>query len=186
MLKAADVIGKKTMIYGEAGSGKTKLLADLITELTSLTDPAEITIIDLAPERVGEFGGPITQYISLDSRIRYLRPGFVYAPRLMACNPDDLLRYVNHNYLEGLKCFDVYALKPTKVLAVNDVTVFLHKASVEELMRYVKLAETFLATAYYGEKLSEDMGTGISRAEKEAVERLMTAFEIVVRLNSSH
>ncbi|MEM4280624.1 MAG: DUF87 domain-containing protein [Candidatus Caldarchaeum sp.] len=178
-----SLLSKRTIIYGEAGTGKTRLLATLLNNLSKHLNPAEITVIDLAPQKLGDIGGYITQYIDVGV-FRYCRPSKVYAPRLMACNADDVLRYVSHNVAEARKCFKTYAANPTRLLAVNDLTIFLHGAEVEELIEYVGKSETFVATAYYGRRLAEDYGTGLSSKEKERVERLLTLMDIKVRLNS--
>ncbi|MEM1949882.1 MAG: hypothetical protein QXY50_05385 [Candidatus Caldarchaeum sp.] len=64
---------RRTVIYGEAGSGKTRLLAHLLSRLKAVLNPLDITVVDIAPEKVGEVGGPLTMYADM-SGIRYLRP----------------------------------------------------------------------------------------------------------------
>ncbi|MEM2872267.1 MAG: hypothetical protein QXH52_00305 [Candidatus Caldarchaeum sp.] len=176
---------RRTVIYGEAGSGKTRLLAHLLSRLKAVLNPLDITVVDIAPERIGEVGGPLTVYADM-SGMRYLRPGRVYAPRLMACNAEDLRRYVTLNVEEARKCLQAYASNPTPVLAVNDATIFLHGAEVNELLGYAAKASTFMATAYYGEKLSEDYGTGLSSSERSRVEELLKHVDVRLRLNSDH
>ncbi|MEM1946463.1 MAG: hypothetical protein QW614_00785 [Candidatus Caldarchaeum sp.] len=178
-----SLLRKRTIIYGEAGSGKTRLLAELLNMLSKLLPPSQITIIDLAPDRLGNIGGPVTQYTDV-TVFRYLRPLKVYAPRLMASNAEDVLRYAGHNVEEARKCFRLFAASPTKLLAVNDLTIFLHGAEAEELTEYLDMAETFIATAYYGQSLAEDYGTGLSAKERERVERLLALVDVKVRLNS--
>ncbi|MDW7977275.1 MAG: hypothetical protein RMK31_03380 [Candidatus Caldarchaeum sp.] len=182
-MDAAPLLSKKTLIYGEAGSGKTKLLAQMLAELTKFIDKSEFTVVDLAPPRIGDVGGPLSDYLPTEN-MRYLRPHKIYAPRLMACNPEDLRRYVAHNVEEARKCLQTYAATPTKLLAVNDATIFLHGGDVSELLAYAGMAQTFIATAYYGEKLSEDFGTGLSASEKRKVEELLKHVDVKVRLNS--
>ncbi len=183
MAEAAKLLNKRTIIYGEAGSGKTRLLAKLLKEFSNILGPSKITIIDLAPPKVGDIGGPLTQYIDVKGFI-YLRPEYVYAPRLMACNSEELRRYVSNNVERGRKCFQTYLMDPTELLAVNDITIFLHGADVEELMEYVAMANTFITTAYYGEKLMQDYGTGLSSKERESVEKLLKHFDVAIMLNS--
>lgn len=179
---AHELLGRRTVIYGEAGSGKTLLLARLLEELVKLVEGPEITVIDLAPSRIAGVGGTLTDYMSL-SGLRYLRPGRIYAPRLMACNAEDLHRYVRHNVEEARQLFETYAEKPTKHLAVNDLTIYLHGADVDELQRYIVSAETFIATAYYGTRLDQDYGTGLSRLEKTRVEELLRRVDKTILIN---
>ncbi|MEM0442583.1 MAG: hypothetical protein QXS57_04670 [Candidatus Caldarchaeum sp.] len=182
-MEVHEFLRRRTVIYGEAGSGKTRLLADILAGLRAVLNPFDITVVDLAPERIGEVGGPLTVYADT-SGIRYLRPARIYAPRLMACNAEDLRRYVALNVEEARKHLQAYSSSPTAVLAVNDATIFLHGAEVNELISYAAKASTFVATAYYGEKLSEDYGTGLSTLERRRVEELLKHVDVRLRLNS--
>lgn len=184
-MKVDELVGRKTVIVGEAGTGKTKLLAEILKELSTFFGPSEITVIDLAPERISGIGGPLSLYIDV-SAFHYLRPMRVYAPRLMACNAEDLLRYAAHNAESARKLFDEYRRIGSTVLAVNDLTIFLHSGEVEELLKTVQRAKTFLATAYMGERLSEDFGTGLTRREKEKLNKFLEFVDNVIRLNSNN
>ena len=87
VLKGREILGKKVLILGEAGSGKTKLAARLLKALMKLVGSEKITVIDLAPQRTGGIGGKITDYVSLTDEIRYLSPEKVYMPRLTGASP---------------------------------------------------------------------------------------------------
>uniref|UniRef100_A0A7C5Y745 Helicase HerA central domain-containing protein n=1 Tax=Caldiarchaeum subterraneum TaxID=311458 RepID=A0A7C5Y745_CALS0 len=176
-------VGKKTLIVGEAGSGKTRLLAQLLKELIGISEPSQISVIDLAPEKISGIGGPLSLYGDF-SNVKYYRPERVYAPRLMACNAEDVKRYAESNAKLAREQFQKYLRNPTKMLAVNDITIFLHAAEVEELLQYIQKASTFVATAYMGEKLVEDFGTGLSQTEKSKLTKLIEKVDQVIRLNS--
>lgn len=182
-MKAAELVGKKTVIVGEAGAGKTKLLAEFLREFLRLFGRCKITVIDLAPEKIAGIGGPLNIHLDL-SGFHYLRPGLVYAPRLMACNAEDVLRYAKHNAEQARKLFEIYLQGPTEVLAVNDLTIYLHAGEVEEIIDIARRANTFVATAYQGERLSEDFGTGISMRERQKLEKFLEHVDNVIRLNS--
>ncbi|MEM2913916.1 MAG: DUF87 domain-containing protein, partial [Candidatus Bathyarchaeia archaeon] len=77
-----EILGKKVLILGEAGSGKTKLAAQILKKLKSVAKPEEITIIDMAPERTCGLGGKITDYLESMNNFRYLSPKKVYTPRI--------------------------------------------------------------------------------------------------------
>ncbi|MCS7110429.1 MAG: hypothetical protein NZ956_03045 [Candidatus Caldarchaeum sp.] len=179
-----ELLGKKTVIVGEAGTGKTKLLAEILGKLYRLLGPCKITVIDLAPEKISGIGGPLTHHIDTTA-FHYLRPDVVYAPRLMACNAEDVIKYATHNAEKSKELFEQYLKRPTEVLAVNDMTIYLHAGETDQLIKVFEKAATFLATAYYGEKLAHDFGTGLSRREKEKLEKILEKVDNVVRLNSS-
>ncbi|MCX8201693.1 MAG: hypothetical protein RMI43_06695 [Candidatus Caldarchaeum sp.] len=183
-MNVQELLGKKTIIIGETGTGKTKLLAEILGKLCGLLGPSKITVIDLAPEKIRGTGGPLTLYIDT-TPFHYLRPAVVYAPRLMACNAEDVIRYAKHNAEKSKELFEKYLQRPTELLAINDMTIYLHAGETDQLIKVVEKAATFLATAYYGEKLADDFGTGLSRLEKEKLEIILEKVDNVVRLNSS-
>ncbi|MEM4494823.1 MAG: hypothetical protein QXE96_03385 [Candidatus Caldarchaeum sp.] len=183
-MNAEELLGKRTLIIGEAGSGKTSLLAQTIQSLLGKLGPCSITVIDLAPSRIMGVGGPLTDHMKIEG-IHYMRPPNVYAPRLMACNAEDLRRYVSNNVETARKLFNQFLAKRTPVLAVNDLTIYLHGADVAELLTYIEKASTFIATAYHGTKLAEDFGTGLSESERRKVEELTKHVDIVINLNFS-
>ncbi|BAJ51344.1 conserved hypothetical protein [Candidatus Caldarchaeum subterraneum] len=179
-----ELLGKRTLIIGEAGSGKTSLLAQVLQNLLTKLGPCSITVIDLAPPRIMDVGGPLTEHMRVDG-LHYKRPPNIYAPRLMACNAEELKKYVHSNLETAKRLFNEFIQNPTPVLAVNDVTIFLHGAEAAELLAYVEKASTFIATAYYGTRLAEDFGTGLTESEKRRVEELSKHVNIVINLNSS-
>lgn len=181
-IEARELLGRRTIIYGEAGSGKTRLLARLLEELKQLVGDRDITVIDLAPGGVAGVGRALTDFMELGG-VRYLRPSRVYAPRLMACNADDLHRYVRHNVEEANILLRAYVDQPTKHLAINDLTIYLHGADVDELEKYIAPAETFIATAYYGHRLDQDYGTDLSRLERMRVEKLLRRVDRAILIN---
>lgn len=181
-LKGRDIIGKKVLILGEVGSGKTKLAANLLGELTTLIDPANITIVDLAPERIGEIGGKITDYVKLASRVRYLSPRNVHTPRLTGTSSEEVLRYAELNRKTMKKILEEFIQNVSEVLVLNDVTLYFHLGELETVLECAKLAKTFLATAYYGSTFAGDLGTGISFREKQLTERLANSMDIVTQI----
>lgn len=181
LLALEQVLGKKTLIYGEVGVGKTRLLARLMEMLVQRGFGESITIVDMAPKRIGEAGGEVTEYLDV-SGLRYLRPSMVYAPRLQACNSEDVLRYVSHNVKAAEELLQIYYSSPTDILAVNDVSIYLQGRDSESIMKYVFLARTFLGTCYYGLRLEEDYGSGVSRWERMQVEKLLNMMDNKVRL----
>ena len=54
-----ELLGKRTIIIGEAGAGKTKLLAEILEELVEKNYGDAIVLIDLAPDRIGNIGGKL-------------------------------------------------------------------------------------------------------------------------------
>ena len=167
-----DILGRRTLIYGDVGVGKSQLLAEIIGQLMEKGYGEEITVVDMAPKKIGKAGGEITMYLDVVG-LRYLRPSHIYAPRLQACNPDDLGRYVKANVESLDKLLEKYKIAPTRVLAVNDVSIYLQGRTAAQLIEVLKLSETFIGSCYYGHSLDEDYGTGVSAWERRQVEELI-------------
>lgn len=182
-LKGKEILGKKVLILGEAGSGKTKLAAQLLRELMTLVNPEEITVIDLAPQRVGEIGGKLTDYVSITGGVKYFSPENVYTPRLAGASPKQVLHYAELNRKNMEPLLNRFIRNVTEVLVLNDVTLYLHSGKLETVLKCVRLANTFLATAYYGSKLAEDLGTGISSKEKQLTDKLATSMDSTLKIN---
>jgi len=182
-LKGRDVIDKKVLILGEAGSGKTRLAAKLLQELMTLVNPEKITVVDLAPKKVGEIGGKLAEYINLIGRVKYLSPKNVYTPRMAGASHEQVLQYaeLNRKIMEPL--LNEFIRSPTETLVINDVTLYLHSGELETVLKCARLAKTFLATAYYGSRLAEDLGTGISSKERQLTDELATFMDLVVKIN---
>ncbi|RLG60136.1 hypothetical protein DRN86_03170, partial [Candidatus Geothermarchaeota archaeon] len=168
-LKAGDLLNKRTLIIGGLKSGKTRLLAKVIKDLIKLIPKDEITVIDMAPNRIGKIGGKLIDYIDL-SGIRYLSPERVYAPRTIGRNSEEVLRYAEENKKVIKTILDNFKHNPSKVLIVNDLTLYLHAGDLADLMECIKLAETFLGTAYYGDEF-DDKGSGVNLREKRLTQR---------------
>jgi GTPase SAR1 family protein len=182
-LKGREILGKKILILGEAGSGKTKLAARLLRELMMLVNPEEITVIDFAPQRVGEIGGKLIDYMNITGGVKYFSPENVYTPRLAGTSPKQVLRYAELNTKSMEPLFNRFIRNVTEVLVLNDVTLYLHLGKLETVLKCVRLAKTFLATAYYGSKLAEDLGTGISSRERQLTDKLATSMDVTVNIN---
>jgi hypothetical protein len=182
-LKGREILGKKVLILGEVGSGKTKLAAKLLEELMTLVNPEKITVIDLAPKKKGGIGGKLTDYVDLIGGVKYFSPKKVYTPRLAGASPEEVLHYaeLNRKIMEPL--LDEFLKHTTEVLVLNDVTLYLHSGELEILLKCVQLAETFVATAYYGSKLARDLGTGISSRERQLTEKLATFMDLVIKID---
>lgn len=182
-LKGKEILGNKVLLLGEAGSGKTKLAAQLLRELMMLVNPEEITVIDLAPQRVGGIGGKLTEYVNMTSGVKYFSPENVYTPRLAGASPKQVLHYAELNRKNMEPLLNKFIRNVTEVLVLNDVTLYLHSGKLETVLKCVRLAKTFLATAYCGSKLAEDLGTGISSKEKQLADKLATSMDLTFKIN---
>ena len=183
-LKGEEIFNKKVLILGEVGSGKTKLAAKLLKELLALVGSEKITVIDLAPPKVDGIGGKLTDFLRMPKGIKYFSPKKVYTPRLGGKSPEQVSHYAELNRKNMEPLLKKFKHNITSILVVNDITLYLHAGKLETILECVRLARTFLATAYYGSKLADDMETGITARERKLTDELATFTDLVVKLDS--
>jgi hypothetical protein len=181
-----DLIGRKTLINGDVRAGKTKLTAELLEEAVEQGHSEEITVIDMAPEaEVYEgrsIGGRLPELTDACSRVRYLSPLKVETPRLRAKTPGELLHMARLNEERIKALLDEYLERPSPILFVNDVSIFLQSGSIDPVLLAANRAGTFVANGYYGEQLSADLGTGVSERERALMDALASEMDLIISL----
>ncbi|MEM2990317.1 MAG: hypothetical protein QXQ02_03950 [Halobacteria archaeon] len=179
----SKILNKKTLIIGEVGTGKTRLLIHLVRQLISNELSTKVTVIDMAPPKIFNIGGRVLDYdASLCTKIRYLYSDDIRPPRLTGKTPDEVLKIAAKNYEITDKLIDRYILNPTDILLINDLTIYAHAGDASKLNIVIKNAATFVGTAYYGRKLSDDKGSGITIREKQYIEDLSNIVDCIVKL----
>ena len=178
-------IHKKVLVKGEAGSGKTLFMQNLLREAVESLPRGSITLIDLAPERkiVGEkkIGGPIGLG-ELEGKMNYMRPAKLHAPRLEGKTREKVVQLARENAEKIDAMLDRFLDAPTNVLFVNDLTMYLHSGSLKKMLKVVDRANTFIGNAYEGILLAEDKGSGISETELRLLKKLEGSMDIVITL----
>jgi len=181
-----ELLGKKALIMGDVGSGKTKMVVELLNEAVRLGYAPQITVIDMAPATIivkgKKVGGRISEFTSATGKVRYLAPDRVETPRLSAETPEQLLRLVKLNKSRIDEAIEAYMKKPTSILFVNDISIYLQSGSAESVLAVARRAETFIANGYYGEYLSPDQETGVSEVERRLMNLLAENMDEVIRL----
>lgn len=177
-----EVKGERTLIIGDVSTGKTQLTKKLLIQ--ALKTETDITVIDMAPpskELDGyKFGG---QLLQKDYRkIRYLWPREISTPRLSARKPEELLDMARHNERIIKPILERYGNKPSRVLFVNDVSIYLQQGILKDLWYSLSKAQTLVVNGYQGEKLRKDLGTGLSERERRLMDKLASKMDNVIRL----
>jgi len=176
-----ELLGAKTLILGESGSGKTLMMAGLLEEAVSLGLGDKLTVIDMAPVRRG-VGGKILDYTNAVATVRYLSDDGIYAPRLMGGSKEEVLFYAEQNAKITEAMLRRYEESPTKMLMINDLTIYLHHGDLGLPVKCISMAATFVGSAYSGKLLRDDKGAGISFREKVLVDELVKKMDRVVEL----
>ncbi|MEM3406605.1 MAG: hypothetical protein QW806_01545 [Nitrososphaerota archaeon] len=177
-----EILNKKIMIIGEVKSGKTRLTAKILEELVNKIDPKNITVIDMAPTTITGIGERISAYTNIVSKIRYLAPSIIRAPRIEGKNKEEVifLANLNKNSIEPL--IEHFLNKPTRILIINDLSIYFHAGSIDKILKCMDTSETFITNAYYGYSLSNDKNSGITEREKKLIEELIKNIDIVIKL----
>jgi len=176
-----EFLGKRVLICGEVGVGKTRLLTSFLRFLIERGLKDEVTVIDLAPE-YGDVGRSIESYYPGVRSLRYLRPSRVYPPRLLGRDAYEVLHYAEMNLIEARKLLEDYTRSPTRILLINDLTIYLHAGDLDDILRLLNLCETFAATAYEGASLKDDKGSGVTAREKHGLSRIKEHMNFIVNL----
>ncbi|MCS7094847.1 MAG: hypothetical protein NZ988_03435 [Thaumarchaeota archaeon] len=181
-MRISSLLGKKVLITGEAGSGKSTRLLELLKDAINMELVGHITIIDMAPKRAGWFGGKLKELDPSVNELRYLTSEDILGPRLSGRSAEEVAAIAKRNagLIEPLLM--AYLKAPTPLLFVNDVTIYLHTGDLELLKSAIAASQTFVGTAYEGVKLSEDRGSGLTKIERERLEILKSWVDAVIAL----
>ncbi len=174
-------MGKRVLIKGESGSGKTRLLEGLVREALDLD--LDVSLIDMAPPRLSagkrEAGG--TAQVS-GKGLRVHRPAHISAPRLQSKSKAEAMRMAGENAKATSEALDEYLRRPTPLLFINDLTIHLHEGDPDLLSEAIDSAETFVGTAYEGRSIADRHRSGISKRERESLRAIEARMDIVIAL----
>ncbi len=147
---------------------------------------SEITVIDMAPEadvyKGKSIGGRLPELTNACRYVRYLSPQKVETPRLRAKTPEELLCMAQLNEERIKVLLNEYLERPSPILFVNDVSIYLQSGSIDLILLSADRTGTFVANGYYGEQLSADLGTGVSERERALMEALASEMDLVISL----
>ncbi|MDW8034575.1 MAG: hypothetical protein RMI79_06575 [Nitrososphaerota archaeon] len=178
-----EVLGRKTLILGKMNSGKTRLTAEILDWLIERVVSSDITVIDMSPTTVPGVGGRISLYTSNIFKVRYLAPEIVRAPRIEGKNKEEVLDFAEFNRMSIEPLLQEFLIKPTPVLFINDLSIYLHSGDVFKIIKCLELSSTVVANSYYSEFLMNDKGSGISEKEKKLLDMLISKFNHVFKID---
>ena len=177
---------KRVLIEGETGTGKTKVTASLLREAISRIKSLEITVLDFAPAQRTinglRIGGRIADFLP-SPECRVHEPSApIRAPRLEGNHADEVLKLAEDNALLTSALLRQYLALPTSCLFINDLTIHLHAGDPNLLLEAIRRSETFIGNAYSGSSLASDHGSGLSGRERELLQRVVGAVDLVIEL----
>jgi len=177
-------IGRSTLLYGETNTKKTLQTSKFIQFLleSNIIKPTEISILDFAPNlttiRNLKIGGKIRDFYENITKCRNLSfRGDIVPPRLNSRNKTELYQNACKNYKKTSKILKLFNEKPTGVLIINDISIYLHIGSIKLLLTAISNSNTFFGNSYYGSSIKRDFTNPFSRREKRKVEKLIKEVE---------
>lgn len=181
--------GKKTLITGETGSGKTKLIAEVLREAIQSGHADGITVLDFAPAQISfgglRIGGRVRDFLPDLKCHSYQSSDSIRAPRLEGHDANEVRKLAEHNASLTSDYIRSYLASLTPYLFVNDLTIHLHTGDVELLLEAIRKSRTFVGNAYSGTLLEDDRGAGVSRRERQQLRKVAAVVDMVVSLAES-
>lgn len=182
-----EFLGKKILIIGDVGAGKTKLTLKLISEAVEADYTKDATIIDMAPAtklvKGRKIGGRLSEMMEIPEQLRYLAPEKVETPRLSAEDAEHLLHLIKLNHDAILPILLDFVRKPSPMLFINDISIFFQSGSSKAVLSTIEASETFIANGYYGKYFAFDHDTGVSKTERDLMDLLASKMDKVIDLS---
>lgn len=176
-----NILYKRTLIVGDVGSGKTKLTAQIVKNLIDMGFSSEITVIDMAPQRMGVIGGKISEYIDT-GLIKYLNAENVQGPRITAKIREELFTIAENNMRIIEPLLNYYLNNPTEILVINDLTLYLHRGSPIKIIQCIAKSKTFIGNAYQGIRLSRSDSKDFDRIESDKLLEIIKIMDNIIKL----
>lgn len=180
--------GRRTLIVGETGSGKTRLVASLLSEAIQKVPADDVSVLDFAPPQIRfdslKAGGRIAVSLPGIRCHAYRSSDSIRAPRLEGHDAHEVRMLAEHNASITSGFIRSYLSSPTPLLFINDVTIHLHAGDVRTLLEAIGKSRTFVGSAYSGSALEPDHGSGLSKRERELLRRVGRAVDTIIDLPS--
>ncbi len=179
-----DLIGHSTLLYGETNTKKTYYTAKFIKYLlvSKKIPQDEISILDFAPPHINiknmNIGGKIKNFYKKSLTCRnILFKGEIIPPRLNANNRKEAYENACNNYKKTSKILKLFSEKPTSVLVINDISIYLHIGNIKWLLESIHKSNTFFGNSYYGSLINNSFTRMISLREKRLIQYLIKKVE---------
>jgi hypothetical protein len=172
------------LIVGDVCVGKTALTSKLLDEAVSLGFSESISVIDLAP--TVNLGAPkmksMKDFSSTVGSVNYIRPPIIHAPRLEGKNKTHILELAETNAKTIDGYLTTFITEPSPILFINDLTLYLQAGDPRRVREVLESTETSIINAYRGERLREDIGSGLSKREEKALKFIEGVMDRTIEL----
>ena len=171
-----EYIDRRTLIVGDANSGKTGRTQKILQGFLRAGYGKNIAILDLAPDSVGGVGGKMEP--PLDEPVVYLTTS-ISAPRLTGRNENHIRQLAENNSTAIEKLFVKLFQKKKGILFVNDATLYLQAGHFQRFVEILGTASTQIINAYYGSTFND---SELTRREKNRTEDLMKICDNIISM----
>ncbi len=170
-----DLLNSWTLIVGEVNTGKTRLMAELMSRFAA-REAGRLALMDMAPELTRGVGGKLTPPAGV--ALRVCAPAIV-APRLTGKTPAEVLALAGANAECIEEAFLSYLRDPAAVLFINDVSMYLQAGDPAKLYQVLEATSTVVLNGYLGASLG---GGEMGARERRLMEELAARCARVYRL----
>ncbi len=179
----SELVGTRTLIVGDVGTGKTVLSRRLLLEAVDVVGD-DISVLDFAPPAQKVKDIKVGGYLLEGSHhgIRCLCSRVIKTPRLSAGDSDELIRLARFNREITESLIARFMDSPTDTLFINDASIHLQQGNLGELLDTIKAASTVVANGYMGSTLKPNHGSGVSKRENFMMRRLAAGMDKVIEL----
>ena len=167
-------ISHKTLFVGDINTGKTARTVRILQHFVDAGWAANITVIDLAPDAHKNVGGKMP--VPEKTALQYLT-GPIVPPRLTATNDDQAQELAQANAHLAEDLFQRFTVRPSKILFVNDASLYLQAGNIERFQAVLEIPTTAILNAYYGESFPD---SALTRREKQMVSALIRLCDHVI------
>lgn len=171
-----EYIDRRTLIVGDANSGKTGRTQKILQGFLRAGYGKNIAILDLAPDSVSGVGGKMEP--PLDEPVVYLTTS-ISAPRLTGRNENHIRQLAENNSTAIEKLFVKLYQKKKGILFVNDATLYLQAGHFQRFVEILDTASTQIINAYYGSTFTD---SELTRREKNRTEDLMKICDNIISM----
>jgi hypothetical protein len=204
LLNFQDFLNKITLFTGESELGKTQITAKFLIYFSHKIESPKIYVLDIGPQRFmfrnKNIGGKITDFLPalyISDEINYYNCESIIPPRASGKSKGDILLSCEKNFASIQPKLTEILKKITKslkegnktqlVFIINDLSIYLHKGSVNTVKDIIKLQKssdnlTIFMNSYEGEFLINDYGSEISKKERIAVKSLKKLVDFSIKL----
>ena len=171
-----NIIGKKTLILSDFHTSRLEHIVKTVEDLNSSVYSKKVTLLDCAPKR------RIKDHTDKFDKLHHIKTRLTYEPRISAKNRSEIIKYSVNNSRAITTGLDEFRKRPTKIMAMNYIHLYLHKGPLALLMKTINASDTFIGTAFRGKCPFNDFEDGITRRERKLVDKLSLHMDDVIYL----